>query len=259
MTLYEIKTNTQYNSLEIYFTEKPDEATREALKSLKFRWHAAKKCWYGFSTSEKVNEILGNQKAISIPDSEFVDGGGLYDGWRGGNNRKWDDEKQLKSFLMDDFKKAGLKATIRFRNSGYLTAIVCTMTIKPEEIKDFETFRNEYLADFRHLHGGSPWIQYIDDDGRRRDILKDAFCNLPEDEQKATLEKIVATAYQDIKDRLTCSGTSHSDYKEILTESAADRFNVLQQIVTSYNHDCSNSMIDYFDRSIYDDYCFKIA
>ena len=51
---YTINHNDQYNSLEIFFDGKPDEAVRAALKGLKFRWHRVKKCWYGFSDEETV-------------------------------------------------------------------------------------------------------------------------------------------------------------------------------------------------------------
>ena len=46
---YTINTNAQFNSLEIFFDGKPDEVVRNALKELKFRWHGAKRCWYGFA------------------------------------------------------------------------------------------------------------------------------------------------------------------------------------------------------------------
>lgn len=49
---YEIRTNPDYNSLEVYFDGKPSEAVRDALKALKFRWHSVKKCWYGYGISE---------------------------------------------------------------------------------------------------------------------------------------------------------------------------------------------------------------
>lgn len=40
--MYEIKPNEQFKSLEIYFTEKPEAATRDALKALRFRWNPKK-------------------------------------------------------------------------------------------------------------------------------------------------------------------------------------------------------------------------
>lgn len=60
---YTIKTNEEYNSTEIYFSDKPNEAIREALKNLRFRWHAVKKCWYGYADGETVkNAINGSIK-----------------------------------------------------------------------------------------------------------------------------------------------------------------------------------------------------
>lgn len=59
---YEIRPNTQFNSLEIYFTEKPGEAIREALKALKFRWNGKKACWYGYGEAEEVKKACEGEK-----------------------------------------------------------------------------------------------------------------------------------------------------------------------------------------------------
>ena len=56
MTNYEIKTNEQYNSKEVYFTGKPNEITRDALKGLKMRWNRTKGCWYGFASEEDIKQ-----------------------------------------------------------------------------------------------------------------------------------------------------------------------------------------------------------
>ena len=255
MKLYEIKNNQQFNSLEIYFTAKPDEATREALKGLKFRWNPKKACWYGFADVAKVNEALNNEKSAVIPESSFVDGGGLYDGWEGGNNHKWNDDKELKALLLADFKKAGIKATIRFNRAGYLTSITTTMQIQEDEIKTYQ----EYREGFNIPEYCSYWLDYEDENGNHKDIHKEKFYTLEAEEQKALEEKIAEYSYKRAVDRLTCSGCSHSDANHILKESAAKRFELLRKIISSYNRDCTNTMVDYFDRDIYDDYCFKIA
>jgi len=252
MKLYEIKTNTQYNSNEIYFAEKPSEATRTALKALKFRWNGQKKCWYGFANVDKINEALASEKVAIIPDSSFVDRGGLYDGWEGGNNKKWNSDKELKAYLMADFKKAGIKATIRFNRAGYLTSITTTMTVKADEIKSLE----EYTADY-DVSEDYMWLDYEDEDGKHTDIHKEEFYSLTADEQSALLPKIIKYSYERAIKGLNTSST-YGDTKA-LKQSALDRFAVLKKIVASYNRDCSNSMIDYFDRDIYDHYSFKIA
>lgn len=55
---YTIQPNAEFNSLEIFFDEKPSEAIRNALKSLRFRWHKIKKCWYGRKSEEEVKAAL---------------------------------------------------------------------------------------------------------------------------------------------------------------------------------------------------------
>ena len=117
---YEIKPNEQFKSLEIYFSDKPETATREALKALRFRWNPKKSCWYGFADLATLSETLENvtgkkpeENAVVIPEASFVDGGGLYDGWEGGNHCNWNTTKELKEQLKAAFKKCGLKVTIR--------------------------------------------------------------------------------------------------------------------------------------------------
>lgn len=41
-----IKENEEVKGLEIYFKEKPDYSVIKKLKSLGFRWHSKKLCWY---------------------------------------------------------------------------------------------------------------------------------------------------------------------------------------------------------------------
>lgn len=59
---YSIAINNQFNSLEVSFTEKPTEAIREALKSLKFRWNPKKSVWYGFTEKETLEKVLSGEK-----------------------------------------------------------------------------------------------------------------------------------------------------------------------------------------------------
>lgn len=59
---YTINTNEKYNSLEISFSEKPNTQTRNILKSLKFRWNPTKGIWYGYSTSEVLQEALNMEE-----------------------------------------------------------------------------------------------------------------------------------------------------------------------------------------------------
>lgn len=57
---YEITANEAFKSFEIAFDGKPSEAVRDALKSLRYRWHSVKKVWYGYSDEETVRKAIEN-------------------------------------------------------------------------------------------------------------------------------------------------------------------------------------------------------
>lgn len=255
---YTITPNAAYNSLEISFDGKPAEAVRDALKALKFRWHNVKKVWYGYADEATARSAIDDaEKPLEIPASKFVDGGGLYDGWEGGNNRKWNSEKELKSFLLSDFKKSGIPASVRFNRSGYLTSITVTIKISASDVKPFDEWREENKL--RVFNGSFPWISYTDESGKYCDILKETALYMKGDEGDKMRENILRTTYKISVAHLTESGTCHNSNEDVLTDDANKRFETVRAIVGSYNRDCSNSMVDYFDRDIYDNYTFKIS
>lgn len=67
---YTINQNQQFGSIEISFDGKPSEAIREALKSLKFRWHNVKRVWYGFAEESAIVAILNDNE--TEPTAEFA-------------------------------------------------------------------------------------------------------------------------------------------------------------------------------------------
>lgn len=251
---YTINTNTQFNSLEIFFDGKPSDAVREALKALKFRWHKVKKCWYGYAEQEAVqNAIDGADAPLVIPEASEVDPGSLYQGWQGGNNRKWSSEQELKQFILADFKKAGIKATIKFGRGGYLTSFTCTIQFNESEI----ITEDEYAATAEDRSVvGFGWIDYIDQDGNRQTIHHDSlygredFYQIMDSAKRLHYRNRVSDARR---------GYTVHHIPDFLNESAKARFALAKKIVASYNRDCTNSMIDYFDRDIYDDYAIKFV
>ncbi len=255
-----ITKNTAYNSIEIFFNGKPSEAVRNALKDLRFRWHNVKKCWYGYTDEETAeNAITEAEKTESepliVPGASFVDGGGLYDGWKGGNNSKWSTDDELKKLLLSDYKKAGIKASIRKNRAGYLTALTVTVQVKKDEIISFEEWSKK--EDNRFLRWGlSSWVDYIDKDGNRKTIQLYEVETMPNREE-------IENAIRELRYNNMVKNIETSSYyrtaPDILTDEAAARFNLAVTILTSYNKDCSNSMIDYFDRDIYDSYYIKVV
>lgn len=250
--------NQELNGIEISFSEKPDAETRAELKAAGFRWHNVKKLWYAKSTADRLElaDRLAHRTPaaepapVVIPPVKFVDGGGLYDGWEGGNYKAWRTDQELKALLMTDFRKAGISASVRFGRGGYSTSLTVTIRIKPEEIATFEVFRNKYSIDL------SGWLRYTEEGGKVRDIYAGDFWAMTGEERSAMQENIVQTAYNTALSRMNDWGDFD---KTILTDEAYLKCELARHIVDSYNRDCSNSMVDYFDRDIYDHYRVKIA
>ena len=252
--MYTIAVNPQFNSLEISFDGKPSEQIRQALKDLKFRWHSVKKVWYGYASEEETKAALETaEQPLTIPPVKEVDLGTLYEGWEGGNARKWNSDKELKSFILADLKKVGIPATIRFNRAGYLTSLTATITISSSDIRPFEDWKENF-----HVTAGH-WHYYRNESGKLCDIYGENYYSLPTAEQQKMFDNIAATTYELEKDHLKNSNIYHSADVAVLSESGQKKLEVVLAIVDSYNRDCSNSMIDYFDRSIYDHYSFKIA
>ena len=57
------------------------------------------------------------------------------------------------------------------------------------------------------------------------------------------------------------TGSYHNEFDEmkILKGKAKRDYDIMKAIVTSYNSDCSNAQIDYFNRSIYEYYEIKVV
>lgn len=65
---YTIANNEQYNSIEITFDGKPCEAVRAALKANGYRWHGARRLWYGYTDAETISEAIN--AAAETPEEQ---------------------------------------------------------------------------------------------------------------------------------------------------------------------------------------------
>lgn len=254
---YEIRKNEAYNSFEIIFDGIPSAEIRNNLKGLKFRWNAAKKLWYGFESEETIRKALenvdGESETLVIPESKEIDPGTLYAGWEGGNYRKWKNDDELKAFIRDDFKKAGIKATIRQNRAGYLTSLTFTIQLEAGDIESYEDWKKNITSVWKVSSVGG-WVQYRDENNNIKDMhIQDAAERINNGEEKL-LENILRTRYDINKQHLT----TNEARGDILTAKGKKKLETARAIVASYNRDCSNSMVDYFDRSIYDWYRFKV-
>lgn len=268
---YSINYNAEHKSTEIMFDGKPVDAIRTALKNIGYCWHSVKKIWYGYTDAETARAAIeaGEDAAAPFRDGEripvaevenvlqldqfeTVEEGTLYEGWKGSKNGEWKTDKELKEKILSDCKKAGIKCSIRFHKCGYLTAFTATMTINRSEIKSYKSWLDEeYRGDVKQFCPASGWNPYTREDGKIDFIYID--WSFPVSDELR--ENIAQSKYKNAVNHLTTSDNISID---VLKPSAARRYEVLKKIIASYNHDQSNSMIDYFDRDIYDSYALKI-
>ena len=69
---FTISDNVERGSLEITFDGKPSEAVRDVLKENKFRWHKAKKVWYGYGNRETIRDALRTAYEAETKPAEIV-------------------------------------------------------------------------------------------------------------------------------------------------------------------------------------------
>lgn len=52
-----VEFNTEHDGIEVYFTSKPSQETRDALKAAGYRWHSVKKCWFAKRTEAHLQAL----------------------------------------------------------------------------------------------------------------------------------------------------------------------------------------------------------
>lgn len=101
------------------------------------------------------------------------------------------------------------------------------------------------------------WVSYLDENGDFRQISDDQYYKI-ESENPDEAEKIRIGFMKYEYQREIKHDAGRLDALDALTDEAEQRRQLLKKIITSYNRDCSNSMIDYFDCAFYEHYSLKV-
>ena len=251
MTTYTINHNDQYNSLEIFFDGKPDEAVRSALKGLKFRWHRIKKCWYGFADEETVRAAIEKDpmEDYTVTTNEGYMG---TTEWTGCNRDKVS-YTDLPKAIREAFKKCGIKGvTVRRHSYSGGQSLYFTITLADRDLLDMNEFiKQSSLFDFSSCNT----IQDPDNDWRPM-MIYDAE-KMPIEEQNRLIVAHAKAKYERIADGSYNLNQYYIDEEKVFTDQFKAKFHKIRQIVDSFNHDDTNSMVDYFDRDFYEHYKLK--
>ena len=244
---YEIRTNTQWGSYEIYFDGKPSEAVRTALKEINFRWHGVKRCWYGFGQSEEslaavITGTTTEEEPASVVADGYLGGGAVY----GSKSNRYLFGTDLSAAIRADLKKAGIKnTTVKVKSYAGGQSLTATVKIPASDYIPFELFLDQYMVSC------SGWI-YTGSES----IHADTYWSMDADEQEQIRQAAARYEYDDIRSGKKVYRVDRINY---LTPAALETVKKIDSIIAAYRYDCSNSMVDYFDTNFYYDIDLKPA
>lgn len=243
MNTYEIKANATYNSQEVFFTGKPDEATRTTLKSIGFKWNPKRSCWYGFATPDQITAALEGttapvkevKKATEVINLDNIQSLPCLYG------------SELTAAIREDLKKRGVKGvTVRGRRGSGITV---TIKATADDIASVEEMKTRYNyshftcdAD-RGFYNGSRWIYN--------------FYDLSEEERQTEYNNNIMHQLKSVNS----FSIYHHERNECpeLTTAFYNKCLAVYKIANQWNYDNSDIMTDYFDRGYYLDIDIKKA
>ena len=242
---YTIERNAEFGSLEVYFSDKPNQMIRDALKLLRFRWHGLKKCWYGFAEESTLRDTLCN---ASGDDNGTI----LTDGYLGAtavygtksNRRLYGAE--LSAAIRAEFKAAGIKG-VTISCKQYSGGQSLTITVK-SSAKDFVP-RDEFMRNYKPVFCCDRL--YL---GDHESITRDAYYALdPNGDGENIRRAAAAYAYDSSISRNQSINQYYidADHYPEYTAAMLDRLRQINSIVSAYRYDNSNGMVDYFDTNFY--------
>ena len=251
--VYEIRENSEYSSREVYFSGKPAAETREALKSLKMRWHSVKKCWYGYATESAILAAIQSAELTANPEhgaavvtDGYMGGGAVY----GAKSNRALYGKDLSAAIRADLKAAGIKGvTIACESYSGGQSIHATFTVERSDTSEAPTAdpTRIYTCEFeRILYRWNYWTV------GGEQITLDRFQKMTEAEQTETALKYHAEQRERYakKQSLNHYHMTQEENPELSAAFIAKVQKVLA-IIGAYHYDASNSMVDYFDTNFY--------
>ena len=246
---YEIRENPTYNSREVYFSGKPSEATRTALKTLKMRWNSNKVCWYGYASEyELINAIQdaeqqdGGEGATVYTDG-YMGGGAVY----GSKSNRSLYGAELTAAIRADLKNAGVKG-VTVSGGKSSSSITATVKIEPSDLVPGFTFSDSYILRMLDSYGifdGENYIYYKQLDPNGTGIPGAALKELARKASEYHVKR-----YGKCNNDINQYYLTAEHYPEFTSEFLG-KLQKVKNIISAYHYDASNSMVDYFDTNFY--------
>ena len=243
MCTYTIEKNTEFGSLEVYFTDKPDQMIRDALKLLRFRWHGIKKCWYGFADETKLRDTIINasadQNGVVVTDG-YLGATAVY-GTKS-NRRLYGSD--LSAAIRQEFKAAGLKGvTVKCKTYSGGQHLTITVNISDADFVG----RDEYIAAYRPSYSMG-WIPLGDHESMHVD---EYFALDPNGDGENIRRAAAAYAWKIATIGSHQINHYHLDKYTEYTAAMLEKLRKINEIIAAYRYDDSNSQVDYFNTNFY--------
>lgn len=277
--MYTVKNGTVSGAIELYFSEKPGTETRGALKEMRFRWNGKKSCWYGFKTADEVAAAIGKAESTEeiarkpefdedAFNNEFLVK--ATDGYLGaiettGSKSGFLFGSDLSKAIRTDLKKwniKGVSVSVKTYSGGQ--HLYLTITPNAGDFKSLEEYKKLFyyedgMPNYSELEGMVhwSWIGYRED-GKGKSIHAEHFNAMEDGEEKKSIFDSAIEYYYNEETSGNVNERFYNQYRAF-TEQFITRFSRIKQVVDSYNHDDSNSMVDCFDRDFYESYTIKTA
>ena len=236
-----IENNNKYNSREVYFDGKPSDEVIKALKALKMRWHSTKKCWYGFASEYDIINAANNAGETVMTEG-YLGGGAIY----GSKSNLHLYGAELSAAVRADLKAAKLPCKISVKVKTYSggQSLYITVTLP----KEYYVSKESYISDISRIRNSMNFGWITDAAGKSYQFKE--WHEMDQEEHNRIGREFLTSRYETVYNGFA-SGAAHGRDDEYLTVEGNNLLKVIDQIVSAYNFDESNSMVDYFHTNFY--------
>ncbi|MCL2220801.1 MAG: hypothetical protein FWC20_00570 [Oscillospiraceae bacterium] len=250
------KLNREFNGIEIYFEAIPKQSIIDVLKASKFRWHYRKKCWYAKQNDNSVSLaksiVDGDTQLDESPVEEIKTGGTVGDGFMGGG--KWTGINcgtlkgygEINKAIKKEMKRLYPDVQFNTRGKSYSGGQSSHFFISLPIDKLFKD-REECIKIYKRNYMRYTWLSLSEGSNVRS--------------SDATQEQVQDAAehnYNTVTSRYMFDANRYSDSNEngYISDYAYEVLKKAIALYSSFIHDETNSMVDYFSRNLYDNYGF---
>lgn len=237
---------------------------KEELKAIGCRWSKKRQKWY-WKPALKDAPVgvveFPPESDYTITTKEGYMGAVA---WDGSNSRKHLYGAELSKAIRADFKKCNIKGvTVSCKTYSGGQDVIITITPSQNDFVSFDEYSKEKMKD-KHFGRYGYWLT----DPETHKDYQSEYIHLEPQEVQDRIYKAAVKEYYDrflhgtSLNRHSFSGTKQDEfygrsYTDIFQPAFLEKLQLIKKIVDSYNHDDSNSMVDYFDRGFYESYHLK--